>query len=368
MLQTSWTTSSTRRDFLRGVAAGAVGWPWAAAVRGGSATPPRRRAQSCIVINMVGGPAQLDTFDPKPAAPSEVRGPFRPIATTIPGLHLSELFPRLAQCADRFSLIRSLYMDAAPVHECGFQLLNTGRLFRDGPDWPSVGSVFDYLGASAGAGSEPRAIITPYPQVETGIPTSRGEGSGWLQREPMYWSPQLSSPHDFLAGVVERVERGPCFIRVNQFPTVFDAPSWDCHAVGGSLRTNLADIRDIVAPSFDRAVSQLLMDLDDRGLLDTTLVVATGEFGRTPRINPHGGRDHWAECWTALVAGGGVQGGRIIGASDATGSEPRERPVSLPELVATIFYAGGIPPEATLPGVCGEPVAVYPAAPVMELF
>lgn len=367
MLTTSWTTSSTRRDFLRGVAAGAVGVPWAAAVPASGSAPPRPRAQSCIVINMVGGPAHLDTFDPKPAAPSDIRGPFQPISTQVPGLHLSELFPRLAGLADRFSLIRSLHMEAPPVHECGFQLLNTGRLFREGPEWPSAGSVFDYLCQPAEGRNEPRSIITPYAQVETGIATSRGEGSGWLKREPLYW-PRTATPYDFLAGVVERVERGACFIRVNQFPTVFDAPSWDCHAVGGSLRTNLADIRDIVAPSFDWAFSRLLTDLDDRGLLASTLVVATGEFGRTPRLNSHGGRDHWAECWTALVAGGGVQGGRIIGASDATGSEPRDRPVSLPELVATMFYALGIPPEATLPGPQREPVPVYPAAPVTELF
>jgi uncharacterized protein (DUF1501 family) len=152
------------------------------------------------------------------------------------------------------------------------------------------------------------------------------------------------------------------------FNTVFDAPSWDCHADRGSLATDLNDYRDTVAPMFDTAFSALLTDLDDRGLLDSTLVVATGEFGRTPFLNANGGRDHWANCWTALVAGGGVKGGRVIGSSDSLGGEPKDRPVTPQELVATVFHALGVPPDATIPGPTGEPVAVYPAKPVTELF
>ncbi|HSQ55315.1 MAG TPA: DUF1501 domain-containing protein [Gemmata sp.] len=158
------------------------------------------------------------------------------------------------------------------------------------------------------------------------------------------------------------------FVTINQFSTVFDAPSWDCHADGGSLRTNLNDIRDTVAPSFDTAFSALLTDLESRGLLDSTLVVATGEFGRTPRLNANGGRDHWAGAWTAIVAGGGTKGGRIIGRTDAKGTEPADRPVTPQELVATIFHALGVPHAATIPGPDGAPVAVYPGKPVAELF
>ena len=123
-----------------------------------------------------------------------------------------------------------------------------------------------------------------------------------------------------------------------------------------------------MAPSFDTAFAQLIEDLDARGLLESTLVVATGEFGRTPKLNSNGGRDHWAGCWTALVAGGGIQGGRVIGASDRTGAEPAARPVTPQELVASIFHALGVAPDATIPGPDGAPVAVYPAAPVGELF
>src|SRR5438876_12389168 len=101
---------------------------------------------------------------------------------------------------------------------------------------------------------------------------------------------------------------------------------------------------------FDRAYTALLGDLHQRGLLETTLVVAAGEFGRTPRLNPRGGRDHWPGCWTVLLAGGGVRGGAVVGASDAVGAEPADRPVTLPELTATIYHALGLDPQTCVPG------------------
>ncbi|HEY1191200.1 MAG TPA: DUF1501 domain-containing protein [Gemmata sp.] len=376
------TDQPTRRDFLRATAAGAAGLALTGAATGATTPPlPLGKAKSCIFINMVGGPAHLDTFDPKPNAPSDVRGPFRPIQTKVPGLHLSELFPKLATVSDKFSLIRSMHHDAPPVHECGFQLLNTGRLFRDGPEWPSVGAVVHYLRGQA-EGHVTSYCVIPTLSVETGVNVSRGFGNGGLGREPMVWrgggpggrpgSPMAKyGPTDFgkncgWASLTARLRSA--FVVVNQFDTVFDSPSWDCHADGGSLRTTLGDVRNIVAPSFDTAVAQLLTDLEERGLLESTLVVATGEFGRTPKLNSNGGRDHWAGCWTALVAGGGVKGGQVIGASDATGSEPTDRPVSPQELVSTIFSALGVPHDATIPGPDGAPVRVYPGKPVAELF
>jgi hypothetical protein len=351
----------TRRDFLRTAAASAAGLALAATA---TARPPLAlgKAKSCIFINMVGGPGHLDTFDPKPDAPGDVRGPFRPIQTNVPGLHLSELFPKLSKLADKFTLVRSMHHDAPPVHECGFQLLNTGRLFRDGPEWPSVGAVVAHL-----TGRTP-AILANALSINTGISVGVGQGSGWLDRGVGGVVNPAFSIGDMLSFVVENHSYGWVFTTINQFSTVFDAPSWDCHADGGSLRTNLNDIRDTVAPSFDTAFAQLIEDLDARGLLESTLVVATGEFGRTPKLNSNGGRDHWAGCWTALVAGGGIQGGRVIGASDRTGAEPAERPVTPQELVASIFHALGVSHDATIPGPDGTPVAVYPAAPVGELF
>jgi uncharacterized protein (DUF1501 family) len=152
------------------------------------------------------------------------------------------------------------------------------------------------------------------------------------------------------------------------YSTVFDAPSWDCHADRGSLACDLDDYRDTVAPTFDMVFTTLIADLEQRGQLDRTLVVATGEFGRTPHPNANGGRDHWPGCWTAILAGGGVRGGRVVGTSDSLAGEPKDRPVTPAELVATIYHALGVPPHATIPGPDGTPVRVVDAAPVTELF
>src|SRR5262249_37542809 len=123
------------------------------------------------------------------------------------------------------------------------------------------------------------------------------------------------------------VERGVRLVTVNMFDTVFNEVTWDCHADGGSLATTLDAYKDRISPMFDQANSALLSDLRQRGMLDNTLVVAMGEFGRTPQLNRRGGRDHWTRAWSILFAGGGIQGGQVIGASDAHGGEPIDRPV-----------------------------------------
>jgi len=365
-------SNQSRREFLHLAAAGAAGSLLGTPTARAATTKPR--AASAIFINLVGGPSHLDTFDPKPDAPSDVRGPFRPIRTTVPGLHLSELFPNLAKHANEFALIRSMRHDAPPVHESGLQLNNTGRLFRDGPSWPNVGAVLGRL-ASQRCGDRPAWCMLPDETVETGIAIGRGLDTGWLP--PDQFSPlavrdrELLSDFTFAQSCLAApglVQAGHRFITINMFNTVFDAPSWDCHADRGSLRCDLADYRETVAPSFDAAFGDLLATLADTGLLDSTLVVATGEFGRTPKLNGNGGRDHWSNCWTALVAGGGVQGGRALGRSDAIGGEPADRPVSPQELVATVFHALGVPADATIPGPDGLPVTVSPGKPLFELF
>ena len=356
-------SSPSRREFLSAAAAGAASLTLPAMAH---ANPrlPLGTAKSCIFINMVGGPPHLDTFDPKPDVPAEYRGPFRPIQTKVPGLHLSELFPKLAAVADKFSLVRSMHHTAPPIHEAGFQLLNTGHLFRDGPEWPSAGMVVSRLTGKTSA------ILATDCEIHTGISVSHGQSDGWLDNNRvsgLVVNPEFGVP-ELLSDAVEWLQFGWDFITINTYHTVFDSPTWDCHADGGSLRTNLDDIRDTVAPSFDTAFSALLTDLESRGLLDSTLVVATGELGRTPKLNANGGRDHWAGAWTAIVAGGGTKGGRIIGRTDAKGTEPADRPVTPQELVATIFHALGVPHAATIPGPDGAPVAVYPGKPVAELF
>ncbi len=365
----------SRREFLKASAAGAASVA-VAGISTGTTQLPFGTAKRCIFINMVGGPSHIDTFDPKPEAPVEVRGPFKPIQTKVPGLHLSELFPKLATMTDKFSLIRSMHHTAPPIHECGFQLLNTGHLFRDGPEWPSVGAVMSHLMEKQ---NEPDTWwLGPKAEISTGINISHGQSAGFLGsvcRSPRSspWSfghPAQPFPHDksMVQEIALALDENAQFVTINMFTSVFDAVSWDCHADGGSLRTDLKDIRDTVAPIFDANLSSLITLLDQRGLVDSTLIVATGEFGRTPLLNANGGRDHWAGAWTALVAGGGVKGGKVIGRTDAKGTQPTDRPVTPQELVATIYHALGVPPDSTIPGPDGSPVAVYPGNPVSELF
>ncbi|MFO0927144.1 MAG: DUF1501 domain-containing protein [Gemmataceae bacterium] len=162
------------------------------------------------------------------------------------------------------------------------------------------------------------------------------------------------------------IERGVRLVTVNMFDTVFNRVTWDCHADEGSLTSTLADYQATLCPTFDLAYTALLDDLHDRGLLDTTLVVATGEFGCTPKVNLRGGRDHWPGVWSALFAGGGVRGGQVVGASDRLGGEPRDRPVGPAELAATVYHALGVDPTRRLSAPDGLPLA--DAAPVAELF
>src|SRR5262249_32917765 len=149
------------------------------------------------------------------------------------------------------------------------------------------------------------------------------------------------------------IERGSRFVTVNMFTTVYDTITWDSHAARGSLRSELSDYPALAA-DFDSAFTALIEDLRQRSLLDTTLVSATGEFGRTPYLNRDGGRDHWAGVWSMLLAGGGVRGGMVIGASDPLGSEPKDCPVGPEHLAATIQHDLGLPGAGSpIPGLLG---------------
>jgi hypothetical protein len=149
------------------------------------------------------------------------------------------------------------------------------------------------------------------------------------------------------------IEAGVRFVTINTFLTVFDEITWDIH--GSKPFTSIEGMKNIVAPLYDRGYSALIEDLDQRGLLDSTMVCNLAEFGRTPRVNPAGGRDHWPQCFTCGFAGGGVQGGRVVGASDPIGGVPVDRPADPGEVVATIFHSLGFNLEATLPGPAGRP-------------
>lgn len=356
-----------RREFLKlGAATGAS---LALGSLGQAQTLPRATARQCIFIMLTGGPSQLDTWDPKPNAPQDVRGPFRPISTAVPGMQFTELFPRLASQAQRLALIRSLHHREAPIHENGYQMLNTGHLFRDEPERPHFSVVVQEAWQRAGVAS-PSPVLLPHDQVNTGVSVSHGQGSAGFSTATQSTAQVLGTTNgvEQIRRAADAIEQGHRLLTINMFSTVFDQVSWDCHADGGALSTSLHDYRDRVAPAFDVAFSQLLTNLSERGLLDSTLVVAVGEFGRTPRLNANGGRDHWPSCWTALLAGGGVQGGRIIGASDATANEPADRPVTPPELVATICHALGVPAVLPVPDAAGLVAPLCPAPAIHELF
>jgi len=150
------------------------------------------------------------------------------------------------------------------------------------------------------------------------------------------------------------IEAGVRFVTVNMFETVFDEITWDIH--GSKPFSPISCYRDLVGPMYDMAYSALLEDLADRGLLKDTLVVSTGEFGRTPKVNPAGGRDHWPQCWSMMMAGGGVKGGEVYGSSDEIAGAPRDNASTPAQVAATIYQALGIPLELELPGSQGRPI------------
>ncbi len=408
-------TEVTRRDFLR---AGGIGFGvWGLSLSGRNAlsaaeSPPER---SVILLLMVGGPSQLETFDPKPDAPSEIRGPFGSIATRCPGVRISEHLPRMASLFDRVALIRSVSHDDAPIHETGHQLLQTGSLCRAGEEAPHLGSVVARVDRTKR--SVPPSMVLPMPIASTGVDIPHGQSAGWLGSafDPFHlatdpaaddYDPRraLDRACAFLAGadpipsatarrafdlagepdsvrdaygrttfgqsclLARRlVESGVRVVTVNMFETVFNRVTWDCH--GSAPFSTLHDYASDLLPTFDRAFVALLDDLERSGRLASTLVVAAGEFGRTPRINANGGRDHWPGVWSVAMAGGGVRGGQVIGASDAHAAEPADRPVTLPEILATMYHSLGIDTSQYLTGPDGESRAILKhAEPIRELF
>jgi hypothetical protein len=164
------------------------------------------------------------------------------------------------------------------------------------------------------------------------------------------------------------IENGVRFVTINTFLTVFDEITWDIH--GSKPFTSIAGMRDVVCPLYDQSYSALIEDLDQRGLLDATLVCNLSEFGRTPRVNPAGGRDHWPQCFTAGFAGGGIQGGRVVGSSDPIGAVPADRPAEPADIVATIFHSLGFDLESKLPGPAGRPFPLvdFGHREIQELF
>jgi hypothetical protein len=442
----------TRRDFLQVGTLGAIGLslPQLAAAKEAGHVRPGHENRSCIMIFNLGAPSQLDTFDPKPEQPAEIRGPFATISTAADGVQLTEILPRHAALADKISFLRGCHHTAPAVHDTGWQMMQTGRLFTGGINTPHAGCVTSYL---LGRRTDlPAFVILPEKMGAGGGNLPNGQDAGFLGKahdpfvlnanpsEPDFKVPDLLPPaslgearldrrrrlRDIVEATASRFEASPAaelmdanfeaayrivtstqareafdlsrepkavrekygmnrfgqclllarrlveagvrFVTVNTFLTVFNEITWDIH--GTNPFTSIEGMKDIVAPMYDQAYGALIEDLSERGLLDETLVCNLAEFGRTPRINPAGGRDHWPQCWTMYFAGGGVQGGRVIGKSDAIGAYPAERPVAPNEVVATIFHSLGLDLNAHLPGPAGRPFPLvdFGTRPVLELF
>lgn len=364
-------TDRSRREFLR---AGGLAVLGAASAQARPAGAPDSEDRALIVLLMVGGPSQLETWDPKPEAPAEVRGPFGSIATAVPGIRIGEHLPRLARRMDKLTLIRSLHHDAAPIHETGLQLVQTGRLAGLSDEPPHLGAlVARRLGARDG---RPPFVIVPRPIGHTGVAISRGQSAGPLGAAcaPVFcdgdrpeWDAGLRAVPDRIRAAYGRdpfardclrarrlVEAGARVVVVNMFDSVFDQVTWDCHGHGPF--STLDDYARRLLPSFDHGLSALIDDLGRLGRLDRTRVLAIGEFGRSPRLNSAGGRDHWPRVWSAVLAGGGIRGGQVIGASDRSAGEPIDRPITPADLLATIARPFGIEPTATFATIPGRTI------------
>jgi hypothetical protein len=306
---------------------------------------------------MVGGPSQLETWDPKPDAPDEVRGPFRTIPTSVAGVRFSEHLPRTASLAHRCAVVRTVHHDASPVHEAGLQLLQTGRLSAT-HEHPHLGSLLARRMGPTRTGAAP-FVILPSLVGNLGIQISRGQNSADEARVESNFTHSLHSADrdrygktafgDGCARALQLVESGTRCVVVNMFDSLAGRVTWDCHAERSSFPSTLDDYRRTLCPTFDVALATLLEDLHQRGMLAETLVVAMGELGRTPKLNANGGRDHWPGCWSIVLAGGGVRGGQVIGASDRIASTPVDRPVSCAEVWSAICHGMGIAPSPPAP-------------------
>lgn len=409
-------------------------------------------AKNIIWLFLSGGPSQYETFDPKPDAPAEIRGTFRPIATSVPGTQICELLPRVAKIADKLAIVRSLATDD-PNHESGGYWVHTGRKYT-GPnmrsvnpdDWPTLGSIVKMLKPSATVPFS--SVMLPEPIVANPNVFLPGQNAGFLGPR---WDPELfkcdpaapgftidgfASPddvpalrlsarrsllqevdqaarlvressvqeHDRLtqeaiglllsgtargafaleqetAEVRDRYGRGKwaqsvllarrlieagvrmVFVNWPREPGDLSSsnPLWDTHG------QNDPRMKDVLCPQFDQGYTALIEDLDQRGLLKETLVVAVGEMGRTPKFNGAGGRDHWGNVFSFVLAGAGIRGGQVHGASDRNGAYPASGRVQPQELTATVLHLLGIGHEAFFRDRFGRPIRATEGEPLYSL-
>jgi hypothetical protein len=449
----------TRRDVLHAGGLGLVGLslPDLLRQRATAAENARPgRAKSCILLFLRGGPPQHSTWDPKPDAPSEVRGAFGPIATSVPGIYFGELMPSLARQADKLCIVRTMATGDNAHLSSGYYML-TGRPHaplnvENAPagapnDWPSMGAVVQQLRGQHDA--LPAAVRLPQRIASTDGSVWPGQDAGFLGRSADPWllrcepaaepfrlpdftlsadlpTARLGARHTLLSHVNERfdsalrdgalahydrqthqafdllrsaqagqafdlqresatvrdrygrspfgqcvllarrlVESGVALVQVNWYrgpDEPSENPCWDSHA------DETSRLKNVLLPPMDRAFSALLDDLTDRGLLDETLVVCLAEFGRTPTFNGRAGRDHWGYVFSIALAGGGVRGGQVIGASDRRGAHPKDGRFLPEDLSATIYHALGHRPDSEIHDTLRRPVAASRGRVIPSVF
>lgn len=449
---TSRNDALSRREWLRvgGIGLGGLTWPTLAAAApttgpGATADTGRTfgRAKSVIVIFLGGGPPQHETWDPKPAAPAEIRGGFGTIATQTPGLSIGELMPLTAPLTDRIAVLRAMATNDNSHSSSGYQMmtgiphipLSAENAVSKAPNLaPHWGAVTKYV-TRPGQSPLPAAITLPNRIANTGEIVWPGQIGGILGSKYDPWLltcdpskadfkvPDLAFPAelpalrfekrlsllsqmerhlaglqdspavagfdrqtqqalDLLSGAKARqafdlsqesdatrdrygrtrwaqsillarrlVEAGVSLVQVNWCNVEGEpnAGSWDTHDRHNDL------LKRFLMPWMDRAYSSLLIDLSERGLLDETLVVWVGEFGHTPRFNANAGRDHWGQCFSIALAGGGVRGGIVHGKSDEHAAFPVAGRVEPRDLLATLFHCLGHSPDTELHDTEGRP-------------
>jgi hypothetical protein len=382
------------------------------------ATSPSTRIKSAIMVYLPGGPSHLDMYDLKPDAPAEFRGEFKPIPTNVPGVQISEHFPRQAKMFDKLAVVRSLvsveehsdsyvmtgYSEQAnrTQHHPSFGAV-VSKLRAGQDDLPpfvslrgmSVGNEPGYLGVGHRAfnpdgngmsnlklkagftveGMESRKqLLTSFDTVRRDIDrgtTMAGLDSFTGRAFDMIASGTVHRALDLKKEdprVLDRYKGVDAFLRARRLVeagvgcVTLSYGGWDTHS------SNFKTLKRQL-PELDRGIANLIQDLHDRGMEDDVVTVVWGEFGRTPKINTtDAGRDHWAPAMSALVAGGGLKMGQAIGATSARGEYPKDRPYKAPQLLATLYQAIGIDPALTFPNGTGRPMYILDERkPVTEL-
>jgi hypothetical protein len=417
----------SRRELLKLTAAGVgtaslSGWVGPLAARAAG-----KNHKACVVLWMDGGPSHVDTFDPKPDARAEVRGEFKAISTAVPGIQIGEKFPTLAGLMKELALVRGMSTEE-PDHGRGRLYMHTGyRPGVGGVDYPVLGAVasaeigdpdsalpnfvvtgtplnkYEYVSTPGylGPRHQPLAVTDPAKRLENLQPLAADfdDRLGVLEElERGFARDYPSRPVDAHRTMVARtarlirsdkarafdLDREPPAARAAYGDTAFGRgcllarrlveagvsfvevylQNWDTH------EKVVAEAAKGLMTQVDRGMGALVRDLKDRGLLDSTLVVWMGEFGRTPMTNRNGGRDHYSRAWTTVLAGGGVKGGRVVGRTDASAATVTDRPVTARDFLATVCTALGIDPTKTVEAPGGRPVQVVEkgAAPIAELF